>query len=57
MKLLFFFFFTFLKNGTNPLWIASCEGHVEVVQELLKGKVNIDASTAVGYLFLFCFNL
>ena len=49
--LFFLFFFQFLiflfflnqKNGTTPLFIATEEGHEQIVQILLeKGKPNVD---------------
>ncbi|KAA8581289.1 hypothetical protein FQN60_002870 [Etheostoma spectabile] len=33
------------QNGLNALHLASKEGHVEVVAELIKQGANVDAST------------
>ena len=51
MKSLFFIvililiLFSFLKDESTPLYIASQKGHVEVVKELLKGNASIDFMT------------
>lgn len=37
----------FSQNGLNALHLASKEGHVEVVAELLKLGANVDAATKV----------
>lgn len=37
----------FFQNGLNALHLASKEGHVEVVAELLKLEANVDAATKV----------
>lgn len=39
----------FLQNGLNALHLASKEGHVEVVAELIKHGANVDAATKVRY--------
>ncbi len=36
-----------LQNGLNALHLASKEGHVEVVAELIKHGANVDAATKV----------
>lgn len=36
-----------LQNGLNALHLASKEGHVEVVAELIKLGANVDAATKV----------
>lgn len=51
-SLSFFFFFKplsllSLQNGLNALHLASKEGHVEVVAELIKQGANVDAATKV----------
>lgn len=35
------------QNGLNALHLASKEGHVEVVAELIKLGANVDAATKV----------
>lgn len=40
--------FTFHQNGLNALHLASKEGHVEVVSELLQREANVDAATKVS---------
>lgn len=37
----------FSQNGLNALHLASKEGHVEVVAELLKLEAAVDAATKV----------
>lgn len=39
--------FSFPQNGLNALHLASKEGHVEVVAELLKLGATVDAATKV----------
>ena len=39
-----------LQNGLNALHLASKEGHLEVVTELLKRGAQVDASTKVNTL-------
>lgn len=39
--------FFFAQNGLNALHLASKEGHVEVVAELLKLEATVDAATKV----------
>lgn len=36
-----------VQNGLNALHLASKEGHVEVVAELIKQGANVDAATKV----------
>ena len=36
------------QNGLNALHLASKEGHVEVVSELLQREANVDAATKVS---------
>ncbi|KAF2347057.1 Ankyrin repeat-containing domain, partial [Trinorchestia longiramus] len=38
----------FLRNGLNALHLASKEGHVHVVKELLERGANVDAATKKG---------
>ena len=40
--------FRCLQNGLNALHLASKEGHVNVVTELLKRGANVDAATKVS---------
>lgn len=40
--------FLLFQNGLNALHLASKEGHVEVVAELLKLEAAVDAATKVG---------
>lgn len=40
--------FPSLQNGLNALHLASKEGHVEVVSELLQREANVDAATKVS---------
>lgn len=40
--------FLVFQNGLNALHLASKEGHVEVVAELLKLEAAVDAATKVG---------
>lgn len=42
-----FFLFCLAQNGLNALHLASKEGHVEVVAELIKQGANVDAATKV----------
>lgn len=37
-----------VQNGLNALHLASKEGHVEVVAELIKHGANVDAATKVS---------
>lgn len=37
-----------MQNGLNALHLASKDGHVAVVQELLKRGANVDAATKKG---------
>ena len=47
----FYFFFNVKKDGTTPLYIATQEGHEQIVQILLeKGGANVDFAMKV----LFC---
>lgn len=39
--------YLFAQNGLNALHLASKEGHVEVVAELLKLEATVDAATKV----------
>ena len=39
--------FSFIKNGVTPLFIASQNGHQEIVQNLLKEGANINTPTKV----------
>ena len=43
-----FFSLLFLQNGLNALHLASKEGHVAVVEELLARGAKIDAATKKG---------
>lgn len=36
-----------LQNGLNALHLASKEGHIDIVQELLKRGANVEAATKV----------
>lgn len=38
-----------LQNGLNALHLASKEGHVNVVTELLKRGASVDAATKVDF--------
>ena len=40
-----------IQNGLNALHLASKEGHVDVVKELLNQEASIDAATKVSPLF------
>lgn len=40
--------FSSRQNGLNALHLASKEGHVEVVSELLQREANVDAATKVS---------
>uniref|UniRef100_A0A8C5XKN4 Ankyrin 3 n=1 Tax=Microcebus murinus TaxID=30608 RepID=A0A8C5XKN4_MICMU len=40
------------QNGLNALHLASKEGHVEVVSELLQREANVDAATKVSITYL-----
>lgn len=42
------------QNGLNALHLASKEGHVEVVAELLKLEATVDAATKVRILQSHC---
>ena len=44
----FFLSLLFLQNGLNALHLASKEGHVAVVEELLARGAKIDAATKKG---------
>lgn len=39
--------FLWMQNGLNALHLASKEGHVEVVAELIKLGASVDAATKV----------
>lgn len=41
--------FLWMQNGLNALHLASKEGHVEVVAELLKLGATVDAATKVTH--------
>ena len=41
-------FISFFQNGLNALHLASKEGHVSVVEELLSRGAKIDAATKKG---------
>lgn len=43
------------QNGLNALHLASKEGHVEVVSELLQREANVDAATKVSIMYLMLF--
>ena len=36
------------QNGLNALHLASKEGHINIVTELMKRGANVDATTKVG---------
>ena len=36
------------QNGLNALHLASKEGHINIVTELLKRGANVEAATKVG---------
>ncbi len=42
------FYFCLFQNGLNALHLASKEGHVNIVTELLKRGANVDAATKVS---------
>lgn len=42
------FFFNPTQNGLNALHLAAKDGHVDVVQELLKRGAIVDAATKKG---------
>jgi len=44
-------------NGLNALHLASKEGHVAVVTELLKRGANVNAATKVRKLLIFVYYL
>lgn len=44
----YFNILVWLQNGLNALHLASKDGHVAVVQELLKRGANVDAATKKG---------
>lgn len=46
--------FAFHQNGLNALHLASKEGHVEVVSELLQREANVDAATKVSATGFWC---
>ena len=39
----------FLFQGQGPLWIASFDGHLNVVKTLLAGGANVNQASKVGY--------
>ena len=41
-------FISILQNGLNALHLASKDGHIQVVQELLKRGANVDSATKKG---------
>lgn len=43
-----FVFFVLNQNGLNALHLASKEGHVEVVSELIQRGASVDAATKVS---------
>ena len=59
----FFYFFFNVKDGVTPLYIASIQGHEQIVQILLeKGEPNVDLPTnkvlllILSFFFLFFFS-
>lgn len=54
-----FSFLFFNQNGLNALHLASKEGHVEVVSELIQRGASVDAATKVSlsYLIVLLFTL
>lgn len=44
------------QNGLNALHLASKEGHVEVVAELLQQGANVDAATKVCHILTHSIN-
>jgi ankyrin repeat protein len=42
-------FVCFLQNGLNALHLAAKEGHIDVVNELLKRGALVDAATKVSF--------
>jgi len=49
---LLFLFQSFNQNGLNALHLASKEGHVEVVSELIQRGASVDAATKVSQAYL-----
>lgn len=41
-------FLSFWQNGLNALHLASKDGHIHVVEELIKRGANLDAATKKG---------
>lgn len=39
---------TFFQNGLNALHLASKDGHLEIVKELLKRGANVNSATKKG---------
>jgi len=48
ISLFSFLFFVLNQNGLNALHLASKEGHVEVVSELIQRGASVDAATKVS---------
>lgn len=47
------FLFLFFQNGLNALLLASKEGHLKIVEELLSRGANIEAATKVRTMIRF----
>jgi len=46
--LYFGFFIYFFQNGLNALHLASKDGHLDIVNELLKRGANVNSATKKG---------
>lgn len=42
----------FLQNGLNALHLAAKDGHISVVEELLKRGATVDAATKKGNILI-----